>query len=263
MQLTIGLTKKFDLEQFKSQFVVPRLDVYFCDSLAETYLPILYSGNEIYDRNNPSVQPEGIYYRIMSNLTQAEYCIQYFVYWLDQNCTRFIGISNHKYDYEPIYVYLKPSHNMPIGIVNSGQSKVLGLSKCRFHKTEVRGNNYNARDQVEVPWVFKTSKAPFYPFGGTDGVTGSNCIKRYPLAGSIYFSEERPLFGLATCFHAFSGAENLLKGEQIEVPLKRFDDEVLTDWYENHSKNSDEEPFGHDVSNPFEFPHIKYTNPRH
>jgi hypothetical protein len=262
LDLTIGVGKTFALEESNSQYVIPGLHVYFSDILAKTYQPILYSGNEFYDHNNPSVQPEGIYYRIVFNASKDEYCIQYYVYWLNQNCTGFLNISNHKYDYEPIYIFFRPPYVFPVGIINSGESKVLGPNQCRFHKTEIRRKEYDVRDQFEASCAFKTSKAPYYPFGGSGGLEGRNCAKRYPIAGSIYFSEERPLFGIATCFHAFSGAESMLRGQQINLSLKRLNDDILLDWYKNHYKESSEEPFGHDVSNPFEFPHVKYVDPK-
>lgn len=224
------------------------------------YQPILYSQNVPHNDSDPSFKPEAIYYRIIFEPTQAEYCIQYYFYWLDQNCSSFLGISNHKYDYEPIYVYFHPSEISPIGVVNSGESKVLGLNQCRFHKTEARKKEYSIRDQVEESCTFRTSPAPYYPFGGSEGIEGKNCAKRYPLAGSIYFSDVRPMFGVATCFHAFSGAENSLNGGLIEPSLKQLNDEILHEWYMNHYNDRLEEPFGHDVSNPFEFPFIKYVD---
>lgn len=260
MKVTFGTPREFSLEESKSQYLLPTLKVFFSDSLAEVYKPIIYSGDQSYDHENISVQPEGMYYRIIFNPSLDEYCIQYYVYWLDQDCTSIIGISNHKYDYEPIYVYVKPSEVLPVGIINSGESKVLGLNQCRLHKTEIRRKEYSTRDDVESPCSFKTSPGPYYPFGGSSGIEGRNCSKKYPIAGSIYFSDCRPLFGIASCFHPFSGAENLLKGEQISVSLKRLDEDTLSNWYNEHRKSGDEEPFGHDVSNPFEFPFIKYVD---
>ena len=87
-----------------------------------------------------------------------------------QNCTKFIGISNHKYDYEPIFVFIKPPNPIPYGIVNSGQSRARAFGDCRFHKTEVRIREYPERDRIEEPFSFTTSRSPFYPFGGESGI---------------------------------------------------------------------------------------------
>jgi hypothetical protein len=35
--------------------------------------------------------------------------------------------------------------------------------------------------------------------------------------------------------------------------LKRLDDITLEEWFLNHHKSADEEPFGHDVSNHLNF----------
>ena len=267
MQLTIGSLENFGLEEVKSQYVLPHLKTFFSDQIASVYQPLIFRGDQIFDDddddNNPATYPEGIYYRIVYDPSEAAYCIQYYGYWLKQNCTRFFfGISNHKYDYEPIFIFIKPPNPIPYGIVNAGQSRAKGLSECRFHKTEVRMRDYSNRDPIEGPCSFTTSTQPFYPFGGESGREGQNCVKRYPLAGSIYFEDYRPLFGMNTCFHAFSGAEGELKGERLKMTLKRLDDITLEEWFMNHHKSADEEPFGHDVSNPFEFPHIKYVDPK-
>jgi hypothetical protein len=48
-----------------------------------------------------------------------------------QNCIKFLGISNHEYDYEPIFAFVKPPDPIPYGIVNAGQSKARGFGECR------------------------------------------------------------------------------------------------------------------------------------
>jgi hypothetical protein len=256
-EVTIGTANSFELSDVKSQYVIDSLKVFFSDNLASQYAPILYGSED-----EPNMQPEGIYYRIVCNPHSNEYCMQYYVYWLNQDCSGFIGVSNHIYDYEPIFVFITPPDPNPVGIVNSGWSKIFELNHCRFHKTEVRRKEYSSRDPQEFPQSFKTSQSPFYPFGGASGINGTNCVKRYPISSAIYFEQYRPLFGIATCFHAFSGAADALTGNRIKVPLKRLDDTILGEWFLNHYKTPKEEPFGHDVSNPFDFPYIKYIDPK-
>ena len=258
MYLTIGVSKEFQLEELRSEYLVPSLKTFFSDELAGTYQPKIYSTHD--DTDDPSIQPEGIYYRIVYGDSKSEYCIQYYVYWLEQSCTDFIGISNHKYDYEPIFVFIKSPYARPVGIVNSGYSKNL-LNMCRFHKTEIRRHEIYKRDNYESQCSFTTSQSPFFPFGGENGIRGTNCVKRYPIGNSIYLENERPLFGLATCFHAFSGAESaLLGGSELNIKLKRLDDKIISEWFNDHYDDVDEEPFGHDVSNPFDYPYIKYVD---
>jgi hypothetical protein len=255
MSIKIGNLTEFILEEYDSRFITHSLKCFFNEDLANLYQPMILAG----DYFEP--QPEGIYYRVISAEDQKAICIQYYVYWLEQDCLGALPIADHKYDYEPIFVYLEPPKEFPIGIVNAGYSKALGMS-CRFHKTEVRMKDYNERDISEAQVEYRTSPGPFYPFGGSDGLQGATCVKKYPLAGAMYMNELRPLFGIVSCSHVFSGSEKDLRGEILSIPLKRLDDLVLNDWYFQHHMDPDEEPFGHDVSNPFDFPYIKYHDPK-
>lgn len=255
MDLTIGKANIFQISKTESIFKVPSLDLFFLDEVAKLYQPVIYGGQHTHS------SPEGIYYRILYNNTFREYCIQYYVYWLEQNCGGDLPFGDHRYDYEPIFVYLKPPRQYPVGVVNGGYSKVWGLS-CRLHRNEIRRREYTIRDSTESQLVYKTSPEPYYPFGGSEGRATKSCVKRYPLAGAIYFDELRPLVGIVSCFNAFSGAEKDLYGPIFSVPLKRLTDDILVEWYYKHHYKDNEEPFGHDVSNPFDNPYIKYLNPR-
>lgn len=62
------------------------------------------------------------------------------------------------------------------------------------------------------------------------------------------------MFGVTSCSHVFSGAERDLHGGVLSMPMKKLDDQVLND----HYKDVREEPFGHDVSNAFVFPYVRY-----
>jgi hypothetical protein len=129
--------------------------------------------------------------------------MQYYVDWLEQNCLGLLPIADHKYDYEPIYVDIP--NEFPIVIVNAGYSRSLGVS-CRFYKTEIRMKEYRDRDFSEEPSEYTTSARPYYPFGGSDGLVGSTCVKKYPITGAIYLNEHRFLFGIISFSHVFSGA---------------------------------------------------------
>ena len=58
----------------------------------------------------------------------------------------------------------------PVGIVNAGYSNGLGMA-CRFHKTEIRMNEFAERDFNEYQFRYQTSPAPSYPFGGAERIT--------------------------------------------------------------------------------------------
>ena len=53
-----------------------------------------------------------------------------FFFWRYQQ----YHMASHRYDYEPIFVYLKDKDTKPHLIVNGG----LGGASCSFHKNEVR-----------------------------------------------------------------------------------------------------------------------------
>ena len=251
MDVTLGTLANLLTEKYESQFKTLSYESHFCDKMAEMFKPIIYGG----DYSEPA--PEGIYYRILYRPDLKRICIQYYVYWLDQNCLGLLPVADHKYDYEPIFVYLEPPKPFPIGIVNAGYSKGLGMA-CRFHKTEIRMEEYAGRDFNEYEAKYKTSAEPFYPFGNSSGLDGSTCVKKYPIAGAIYLNNLRPMFGITSCSHVFSGAEKDLRGRLLTIPLKRLDDIVLNEWYFDHHKDESEEPFGHDVSDAFDFPFVKY-----
>ena len=260
MQLIIadqsGRRRKHRLRPQSSQFIVPSLRVLFSDSLASRYKPVIYGG----DYSDPP--PQGIYYRIVQSISKKEYCIQYYLYWLEQDCFDFLPIADHQYDYEPIFVFLKPPRSHPVGVANAGVSHFIPKgATCRFHKAEIRREEYEKRDRVEKKETIELSPEPFYPFGRRKGRQTRGCVKKYPMAGAIYFdnSRQRPLFGIVECSHVFSGAEkDLLRQEtELSIPLKRLSDDVLFEWYFEH-RGDFEAPFGHDVSDPFRFPCIRY-----
>lgn len=216
----MGNSLKFDLELAESRFSLPELEVYFSDKMAKLYQPIIYGSKYSFP------PPEGMYYRILYNNSIQEYCLQYYVYWLDQNCMGIMPIADHKYDYEPILIFLKPPNLFPVGVVNAGYSKYLGLS-CRFHKTEIRRIEYIERDEHEINFQYSTSRSPYYPFGGPEGKSSKTCVKKYPLPGSIYFEETKPIFALVACSHVFSGAEASLNGDRLKVTLKPLTDRIV------------------------------------
>jgi hypothetical protein len=252
MLLDVGTIKNFDLEPSISTFTIPSLTTFFSDDLARLYEPVIYGG----DYSNPA--PDGIYYRIICDPSKGEYCIQYYVYWLEQICLGHLNFVSHIYDYEPIFLYIRPPIEHPVAVINGGLSKVLGAF-CRFHKIEVRKKEYTVRDPKEYQVPYATASKPYYPFGKFET---SACVKKYPLPGAIYFDDLRALFGIVSCSHVFGGADSDLKGPKLSMQLKRLDDDVLNEWYQNHHNRPSEEPFGHDVSNPFEFPYIKYFDPK-
>ncbi len=239
--------KKLKLRKEESDFVLPKYDVYFSSRLAKFYSPTVYSfvGN--------SKDPEGLYYRIIARKKLQEVCIQYFFYWEYQDC----GPTSHKYDYEPIFVYLKQNLIRPDMVVNGG----LGGPSCLFHKNEVRPRK--GRRSVSTRRFSSTlSPRPYYPFGRNGKLKIHGCYKNYPLKGNkdLKFQGQHSKFGIISCSNVFSGAKETLKGKLLKPPLKELDDNILNKWYFKHNKRRNDMPFGHDIANPFNFPYIKYRS---
>jgi hypothetical protein len=234
-----------DLIPSKSKYKLENYDSYYSDSLAYSYRPIIYSNQCL------SGPPKAVYYRILGmNGSIDEVCIQYMYYWDEQICI----FSSHRYDYEPIFIFVKQNQERPVKIVNNGFASVL----CGFHKIEIRPKT-GIRSEDEQHETNKMTQSPFYPFGADGEISIEFCYKEYPLDGDdLEFFNNRPLFGIKACSNIFSGAQRNLQGFIFDPPLLRLTDEVLDIWYGNHNQDSYDMPFSHDLANPFSFPHIRY-----
>ena len=233
------------LEKLKSKYAIPKYYLVFLDTLAKKYEPIIYSHECL------SGSPEGLYYRILLKETTKELCLQYFYFWNNQSCY----MISHKYDYEPIFIFLKDKETKPFLIVNAG----LGGADCGFHKNEIRPKS-GKRDWLDIHFNVNLSPKEYYPFGRNGNVIYKGCSRKYPLNTNrdLWFKGQRPLFGIRACSNVFSGASYDLQGDTFKPPLKRLTDKILTQWDFNHYKHENDMPFGHDVADPFTYPYIKY-----
>jgi hypothetical protein len=238
-------TQVDQLKKSKSKYALPKYSLSYSETLAKSYEPLVYSHECL------SGPPEAVYYRILAKETTRELCIQYFLFWRYQHCY----MASHKYDYEPIFVFLKDKEAKPFLIVNAG----LGGVKCGFHKNEIRPKG-GKRDWLDVHFKVKLSPKEYYPFGKNGNVTYKGCSKKYPLntGRDLQFKGQRPFFGIRACSNVFSGARYDLQGKIFNPPLKRLTDRILTQWYFKHYNHEDDMPFGHDVADPFRYPYIKY-----
>lgn len=238
------------LKPAKSKYVLSKYRVFFSEKFAERFKPTIFSHECL------SGPPKAVYYRIVVKEQTSELCIQYFFYWSYQYC---IG-SSHRYDYEPIFIYLKDGEGRhPYLIVNGG----FGGPDCNFHKIEIRPRS-GKRDRSAVHFEVKMSPKEYYPFGKDGNVRYKGCSHKYPLEGGkdLQFNGLHPLFGIRICSNVFSGANYDLQGPTFNPPLRRLSDRVLTQWYFKHYNDKDDMPFGHDIADPFTYPHIKYRSAR-
>jgi hypothetical protein len=238
-----------DLMEYNSKYLLPECKLFFSDRLADKYKPV------VYNFLCQSGSPMALYYRIVAKDQRRDLCIQYFFYWDYQNC---MGAS-HRYDYEPIFVYLKNDSSSPQMIVNGGFSG----PQCGFHINEIRPVK-GERNHSPMSFSEKMCPEPYYPFGKGGNVNCEGCATYYPLDGDDLTSEDtHPLFGIIACSNVFSGGKFSLRWERFNPPLKRLDDSTLDKWYFHHHDNREEDmPFGHDIANPFSYPYIKYHSAR-
>ena len=97
---------------------------------------------------------------------------------------------------------------------------------------------------------YETSEYPLYPFGRRRRFDSylAGPIKRVTFRGA------RPVLAIATCYHVYTTLSHYQAGPVISPPLKRLTTRVLTRWYRMGH-------FGHDVSDPWVFPHVRFSPP--
>ena len=78
--ISIGNFRIFQFEDYVSRYLLDSLRVFYSDEFANMYKPIIYSGLEFINENDPTINSEEMYYRIVFDQIKEEYCIQYFVY---------------------------------------------------------------------------------------------------------------------------------------------------------------------------------------
>ena len=255
INVRMGKVKEFTLEVCESKYVDPALKPYFSDDFATEFQPQLFN----YKGEGSKPEPAGIYYRIILAPDLGLFCIQYYVYWKRQDCG---PLKSHIHDYEPIMMFLRPPKEKPVRVVNGGVGD-MSSGNLTFHRAEIHLAGKKTRDSKDLFKKFRTSPAPYYPWGENTGREIGSWYKRYPLETSLYFRGGSPLVGILNCYHAFScAAEAVERRKRLSPRLNRMDDTVLGEWYHKHYESETEEPFGHDVSNPFDFPHIKYSDPK-
>lgn len=180
-----------------------------------------------------------------------EISIQYFFYWNYQLCI----FSSHTYDYEPILIYLRKGTKHTHLIVNGGLAGI----ECRFHKNEIRPIRGERSSYINY-FSVNVSPIPYYPFGKDGTIISRGCSKQYPLnnKSDLQFQDFHPMFGIRACSNVFSGAADDLEGEIFNPTLETLTDKILDEWYYRYSSNEDDMPFGHDISDPFSYPYIRY-----
>lgn len=218
-------------------YVEEAIEVSFARKRAERFLPIIYDPEGY--ASHP--EPDGVYFRVLRR-GRGDEAIQYFVRWDEQDCRAaypLVGdLFSHPFDYEPIIAFIKKGRIVRL-VVSAAGSLLQG-----GHQTEI----YREDESSTIgKATYKTSKAPAYPFGEHESV---GHYKEEPIR-RVGFKGKRPLLGVATCYHVYTTVRSYLRGPVLSASLFPLTDKVLERWYS-------EENFGHDVSNPWRYPHIRY-----
>lgn len=240
----------------RDPFVSPAFDVAYCDRLASKYKPVVLDPLG-YGRS--PVPPEFMAYRIVFDNNNQRLCLIYELYWRRQDCQWRQFNKDHDHDYEQIQIHfnLNKEKLSRVVVASAGPPRYGG------HGVEI----YRHKKQVHAGAMRrKTASFESFPWGRHN-------YEIWVLDQPIYnlvFIEKRPVVRVSNCFHVFTGikwnqwqghrkkpkTENPLRHE-LKMPLCRLDRRILWQWYYQHRENQ----FAHDLSNPFNPPHILYYPP--
>lgn len=250
MQVTIE-EKQYQLQVDQSDsFVINPYEVAFCDELAETYMPLIL---DTHGHGSCPSPPEFMAYRIIVDTTEQRLCILYEVYWKRQECTWWGIRKDHDHDYEAIHLHF----NLETGVLEKIAVSAAGPIEYALHGVEL----YSPVTQVD-PRSSKgmTSPKDAFPWGQYEIETQ---IIEQPI-NNLAFQNQRPIILIVNCYHVYTGFKTWRISESqeemthaLEITLKRLDQSLLEQWYYRHVNNR----FGHDLSNPFTEPYLKYYPP--
>ena len=242
--------KEYQLEvETQDSYVTPDVAVAFCSELAADYRPLFFDPR---DHGSNPFPPELLAYRLIIDQKRQSLCILYEVYWKRQDCSWRELNKDHDHDYEQIQVHfnLKTGKKEKIVVSSVGPVENAG------HGVEI----YSRVSEAKVKTVlYTTSAKEFFPWGGDSGQENATQVREIPIE-KLVSENGKPAVLVLNCYHAFTGLKRRLLPEErkeLKPKLERLDDKLLDQWYYRHAKNR----FGHDISKPFEEPHIMYYPP--
>lgn len=196
--------------------------------------------------------PQFIAYRLVIDSKSQKLCIIYEVYWRRQDCTWRELNKDHDHDYEQIQIHFNTRTGEKEKIVVSS----VGPIEYAGHGIEVFSKTLKSKVRdVE----YTTSPKGLFPWGGGHGKKNTTQIREMPIEWLV-FKNGRPAIIVLNCYHAFVGLKQKLtmqERKELNPRLERLNRMLLERWYYRHVKNK----FGHDISKPFDEPHIMYYPP--
>ena len=233
----------------KDRFVDNGFLVAYSDELASRFMPIIYDPRGYGSSPYP---PEIIAYRLVVDLKDQKLCVVYEVYWKRQDCTWNKLNKDHDHDYEEIQIHFD--------LATGGMDKVVvsstGPIENGGHGVEVFSNVSEAKFKTVL---YTTSSDKAYPWGGKYGQSNATQVRYIPIKQLMFENQRIPVVVL-NCYHAFAGLKrSLLPDEKklLNPKLQRLDHKLIEQWYYLYAANR----FGHDLSKPFDEPHIMYFPP--
>lgn len=174
----------------------------------------------------------------------------------------------HKYDFEPILIFIKDS--VITKIVISGR----GDLDSEPHRNDifVKQNYHNEGESIfclEKPLYVNRKRIPENPPPGIIFKEFQDAKLKYGYDNDDDVDDKtddpnyevgHPKFAVVTCYHAFTGEETYYDDHVFKekndilsnLPLRKLTDDVLENWYNDKG-------FGHEVGDPFTFPYIRFA----
>ena len=243
-------SKEYKLEfDPRDPFVKLGFKVAYSEKLAQDFMPVFLDPDGFGSKPFP---PDFLAYRLIVDLKGKKLCALYEVYWRRQDCTWRELNKDHDHDYEQIQVHF----NLQTGEKEKIVISSVGPVENAGHGVEVYSQIPKAVART-VEYITSTKK--FFPWGGKFGEKNTTQIREIPIK-KLFFEKGKPVILVLNCYHAFVGLKRQLstkKPKELKIRLERLDQKLLDKWYYRHSENR----FGHDISKPFEEPHIMYFPP--
>ena len=233
----------------KDPFVANGLSVAYCEELASDFMPVLYDPRGC---GSTPESPEMIAYRLVADKNHQRLCAIYEVYWKRQDCSWQDLNKDHDHDYEQVQVHF----NLQTGRMDKVVVSSTGPIENGGHGVEVYSEVISASFRTVV---YMTAGNKVFPWGGKNGQKNATQVREIQI-GQLLFEARKPPVVVLNCYHVFSGLKRqLLPQEKIVLSpkLEKLDCKLLEKWYYLHAANR----FGHDISNPFNEPYLKYFPP--
>jgi hypothetical protein len=164
----------------------------------------------------------------------------------------------HDNDFEPILMFVKDSEIVKIVISARGSLD----SEPHRNDIYVKQNYHNEGESIfclEEPLYVNGKRVPENPPPRIIFKEFEDTKLKYGRDNDDDSHHHHPKFAIVTCYHAFTGEEIYYDDQVFEeeknilnLALKKLTDDVLEHWY--HDKG-----FGHEVSDPFTFPYIRFA----